>query len=393
MKTLILLVVIITFVAALNFTMDVHNFGSLRANLIARGNLTDFLEKQNHHRYSNLFTHQRPLYDYFDQFYLGTVNVGTPAQVFYLSMDTGSSNMWVIAQGCAQPQCTGYPSSYRPKLKYWPGASSTFKKIPQGFYMYYHTGSVSGYYATDRINFAGVRIENQKFGVATAIANVFGYQPIDGVFGLGWPSLAVGNVKTPMEAILPQLDKKLFTIWLGRRTTTAYGALAGSIQYGALDTTHCDAAINWVPLSKAQYWQFPIQGFQLGQFIRTSVDQVITDTGTSFIGAPLGVLSGIIQMTGAKYSAKNQIYIVPCTTMFRQPNALFKINGKQYVLPSSQYVLDLKLGNGYCALAFFGIQAGGFGTPWILGDPFIRTYCHVHDFENKRIGLSIAKNM
>ncbi|RCN33013.1 eukaryotic aspartyl protease [Ancylostoma caninum] len=393
MKTLILLIITTALAAALNFTMDVHNFGSLRANLIANGNLTDFLEEQNRHRYTNLFTHQRPLYDYFDQFYLGTVNVGTPAQVFYLSMDTGSSNMWVIAQGCAQPQCTGYPSSYRPKLKYRPGASSTFKKIPQGFYMYYHTGSVSGYYATDRINFAGVRIENQKFGVATAIANVFGYQPIDGVFGLGWPSLAVGNVKTPMEAILPQLDKKLFTVWLGRRTTTAYGALAGSIQYGALDTTHCDSAINWVPLSKAQYWQFPIQGFQLGQFIRTSVDQVITDTGTSFIGAPMGVLNGIIQMTGAKYSNKNQIYVVPCTTMFRQPNALFKINGNQYVIPSSQYVLDLKLGNGYCALAFFGIQAGGFGTPWILGDPFIRTYCHVHDFENKRIGLSLAKNM
>lgn len=46
--------------------------------LFSSGNSTEFLEEQNRHRYSNLFFHQRPPYDYFDQFYLGTVNVGTP---------------------------------------------------------------------------------------------------------------------------------------------------------------------------------------------------------------------------------------------------------------------------------------------------------------------------
>ncbi|EYB92354.1 hypothetical protein Y032_0195g1496 [Ancylostoma ceylanicum] len=377
----------------LNFTMEVYDWGSLAKNLIATGNYTEFLEKQDKIRYSDLEWKWQGLNDYFDQFYLGVVGVGTPRQIFYLQMDTGSSNMWVIDAACPQRQCTGYPAGYRPKLKFKPGASRTFKKIPQGFHMKYYTGSADGYYGTDTISFAGFNVPTQKFGVATSIADVFGYQPIDGIFGLGWPSLARGNVKTPLEAILPKLDKKLFTIWLGRRTTMSYGAMVGYIQYGALDTTHCISAINWVPLSLAKYWQFPIQGFQIGQFVWNSVDQVISDSGTSFIGTPMAVLNGILRATNAKYMPAHRMYVVPCAKMWAQPNIIFRISGHQYVIPSHQYVIDMKLGHGYCALAVFGIQSGGFSAQWILGDPFIRTYCNIHDFENKRIGFSLAKNM
>jgi hypothetical protein len=56
----------------------------------------------------------------------------------------------------------------------------------------------------------------QKFGLASRIADIFGYQPIDGILGLGWPSLAVDNVIPPMQNLLSQLDKPLFTVWMAK---------------------------------------------------------------------------------------------------------------------------------------------------------------------------------
>ncbi|KIH59764.1 eukaryotic aspartyl protease [Ancylostoma duodenale] len=279
----------------LNFTMEVYDWGSLAKNLIATGNYTEYLEKLDKIRYSNLEWKWQGLNDYFDQFYLGVVTVGTPHQVFYLHMDTGSSNMWVIDQACRQRQCTGYPAGYRPKLKFKPGASSTFRKIPQGFHMKYYTGSADGYYGTDTITFAGFF--------------------------------------------------QFFT------TTMSYGAMVGYIQYGALDTTHCITAINWVPLSLPKYWQFPIQGFQIGNFVWNSVDQVITDSGASFIGTPMAVFNGILRATNAKYMPAHRMHVVPCAKMWAQPNLIFRISGHQYVIPSHQYVIDMKLGHGY-KLAF-----------------------------------------
>ncbi|KAL6743814.1 hypothetical protein Aduo_016810 [Ancylostoma duodenale] len=183
---------------------------------------------------------------------------------------------------------------------------------------------------------------------------------------------------------------------MGRRTTTSYGQNAGSIVFDARDSTHCKKDTQWVPLSKKGYWQFQINQFQIGQYIRNSTDEVITDSGTSFIGTAMAVLDGVIQMTGAKFDSAHQVYTVPCTTMSKQPHLIFTVNDEKYVIPSTQYILDSKFQNGYislkfCALAFFGIKAGSFSTSWILGNPWTRTFCHTHDFENERIGISVAK--
>ncbi|KAL6743815.1 hypothetical protein Aduo_016811 [Ancylostoma duodenale] len=197
MHITVVVLLIATAANALNFTMELSSSGPLFARLMASGNYTQFLESRNHRRYDSRAVNEQTLSDYFNQYYIGAVSIGKPPQTLYLSMDTGSSNVWVIDSSCSQKQCTGYPSSHRPKIKFNPSALKIFKKIPQGFSMKYNTGSARGYYGTDIVRFAGLKVEKQKFGVATAIANVFGNQPIDGIFGLGWPTLATDKVKTP----------------------------------------------------------------------------------------------------------------------------------------------------------------------------------------------------
>lgn len=59
-------------------------------------------------------------------------------------------------------------------------------------------------------------IPKQEFGVATQLAEVFGYQPVDGILGLGWPALAVDKVSSTPR--IYQLELENNTRCSGRPT-------------------------------------------------------------------------------------------------------------------------------------------------------------------------------
>ncbi|KAJ1357695.1 Inositol hexakisphosphate and diphosphoinositol-pentakisphosphate kinase [Parelaphostrongylus tenuis] len=168
--------------------------------------------------------------------------------------------------------------------------------------------------------------------------------------------------------------------------------IAGLITYGALDTTNCDQNVKYVPLTSQTYWQFSIEGFSVGGFSEKKAEDVISDTGNSFIRAPLYIVKEIANQTGARFSQRFGIFIVECSTTVAQPDLEFSINGVKYHVPSKEYVMDFGLGSGMCGLAIFPSDSGGFGPSWILGDPWIRTYCNIHDFGQKRIGFAKAKH-
>ncbi|RCN33183.1 eukaryotic aspartyl protease [Ancylostoma caninum] len=272
MKTILVLAALVAVLYAKSFTMETRSSGSLRAKLIAANLYQKYLEEQHLRRAQILASGSQPFIDYADDFYLGNVTVGTPPQTTTLVLDTGSSNLWVIDAACNTADCNGEPNSGYTKHKFDTTKSSTFQKETRTFSIQYGSGSCNGYLGKDTVSFAGLTIKTQEFGVATHLAQVFGYQPVDGILGLGWPALAVDKVR----------------------------------------------------------------------------------------------------MT--------------------QPDLVFTINGVKYNVPSVEYVLDLGLGNGKCALTFFGMNAGGFGPAWILGDTWIRTYCNIYDIGQKRIGFAKANH-
>ncbi|CAD6196128.1 unnamed protein product [Caenorhabditis auriculariae] len=391
MKTTVVLLALVAVLSAEVFKMETSNAGSLRAKLIRSGQYHQFLQDQ-HLRRSQLNTGSQPFIDYYDDFYLGNITVGTPPQTVTIVLDTGSSNLWVIDAACTSQACNGYPNSGYTKHKFDTTKSSTFQTETKKFSIQYGSGSCSGHLGKDTITFGGLTVQTQEFGVANHLAEVFGYQPVDGILGLGWPSLAVDKVVPPMQNVLSQLDQPIFTVWLDRKLALSNGGNAGLITYGALDNVNCAATVNYVPLSAETYWQFPIDGFSCGTFSETKKDQVISDTGTSWIGAPNSVVSGVVKATGASYDWENELYTVPCSKQTSLPDLVFTIGGQKYNVPSVEYVLDLQLGNGKCALTFFGMSGGGFSPSWILGDTWIRTYCNVYDIGQKRIGFAKANH-
>ncbi|KAH7713908.1 ASP-1 protein [Aphelenchoides avenae] len=127
-------------------------------------------------------------------------------------LDTGSSNLFVF-------DCNA-TSGYK-KQCYKPQNSTTYAANGAPFSTQYSLeiahGHVSSYLVADVVDFGGDIVDvNQTFGIATTDSGYFAKgQPVDGIFGLGWPSGSDDNpFRPPLFQILDQLDKPLFTIWL-----------------------------------------------------------------------------------------------------------------------------------------------------------------------------------
>lgn len=115
---------------------------------------------------------------------------------------------------CQSPLCTGAVSGYS-RHCFNKTASSSYQ--PNGEPLKeYGSGWLRGYLGNDGVNFGGLVDLRQTFGVATNISGDFGFSPMDGILGLGWPAISVDNVLPPLFQVLKQLDKPLFTVWLGR---------------------------------------------------------------------------------------------------------------------------------------------------------------------------------
>jgi len=333
----------------------------------------------------------QPFIDYVDNFYLGNISLGTPGQSFQIVLDTGSSNLWVVDKSCTDDVCDGLSNPlFDPwkKNKYDRSKSSTYYKDGRDFEIYYGSGSCYGNLVVDTLNLAGLTVLNQTFGAATGIAEVFGYFPIDGILGLGWPAISEDNVVPPFQNLMPQLDAGLFSVWLDRHMKPSEGQSGGQITYGAIDSKNCDSTIVYTPITSQTYWQFAVEGFTVSDYSIKKKAQAISDTGTSFIYGPDDAVDKIIDLSGAEYDFSSGLYTVDCKKAKGLPDLVFTINGQKLIVPGQEHVIDLELDGGKCAL---GVDYGfGFDFDWLLGDSFIRSYCNIYDVSNSQIGFAKA---
>ncbi|KAI6186904.1 Aspartic protease [Aphelenchoides besseyi] len=268
--------------------------------------------------------------NYDDVEYVGNITIGTPPQTFRIVLDTGSSNLWVPDSSCgAKPdvvscpdECTfnlrlckflceeicclvmtnsstttprsvalkvdnppGAPAGYffarrkrstttnacTTKNKFRSSASSTYQRNGDAFHLYYGSGSSNGFLGVDTVTFLSsngskLTVPNTTFGQATSIAQVFASQPIDGILGLAFQSLAANGVVPPLINAIRQnlLADPVFTVWLASESSNS--STGGAFTYGSIDTEHCDSQIYYRNLSSASYWQFKMSGVQIGNY-------------------------------------------------------------------------------------------------------------------------------
>ncbi|CAI4223431.1 unnamed protein product [Auanema sp. JU1783] len=417
MKTLALFLACCALLEATVLEVPLKKIESRRSQLLKAGKFEEVL---NRGRTSKLVTGSQPGYDYFDTEYIGNIFIGTPPQEFWVILDTGSSDLWIPDNSCGGiPGCDDYcskltatncpvfctdpkccpqsngngtlpsqlnkdPCDYKNRFNH--AASSSYAYDGTRFSISYGTGQASGFLGIDNICLGDVKgiCNKQKFGQAEEIASFFQNQPMDGIFGMAWPSLSVTLTPPLLFQVMYNLNAPIFTVWLdenGGGTNTT----AGLFTYGSTDDKNCLTNITFVDVSHQAYWQYAIQGVSVGSYQKRQSYQVISDTGTSFLGVPQEVFQGIGNSLNATLDDWTGEYYVACGQAY--PDIVFTIDGNQYAISYKHYVVPM---NGRCIVAMFSMNGGGFGPSFILGDPFLRAYCHVFDMGTSRVGLSKA---
>lgn len=396
---------------------------SLRTKLIREGTWAQHLERKNALRAVNrlktnvengVFTHE--VTDYEDSEYLGIITIGTPEQKFKVVLDTGSANLWVPDVSCGgtggscrtmacgveelcpymcpnKKCCEGrFMAGCDEKNKFDSSKSTTFAQDGREWVIQYGTGSARGEMGKDVVRFGEpgtdqLVVPNTIFGLATFVDSFFAGHPIDGILGMAFESIAVNVVTPPLQNAINQglLDQPVFTVYL-RHTKNEVDVHGGVYTYGGLDTANCGDVIAYEKLLSATYWLFLMKSVKSGSFTQKTQWQVISDTGTSFIGGPAAVVDAIATENRAKYDQKYGLYFIKCNA---KPSLELEIGGNSYRIEAHNLVVPS--GDGRCILPMFGMDFGGYGPAWILGDPFIRQFCNIHDMGGKRIGFAPAK--
>ncbi|KAF1754380.1 hypothetical protein GCK72_020941 [Caenorhabditis remanei] len=378
-KCLIVFFALLGLASAVKFSVPLRSSGSLKEKMVREGRYSEYLMQRNSAVRQNLV-------DTMDEFYVADIALGTPAQHFTVSLDTGSSVIWVLDSHCDSQNCHEYTLNHTMKSAYNNETSSTFVDANKNFLFYYSQSEIYGLLGKEKVSFSGFSLSNQDFIRATVLPDVFTQQPIDGVFGLGWaPKEELTGVGNPMQALLPQLDQPMFSIWMQRND--GMGS-AGAITFGGFDNVACDKNIQYLPLAEPGVWGFTVDSASIGIFTHKRSGKAISASGSGWTGIPDKFMPQVIKATKAKYDWNYELYYVPCSTAASHPDIKLHIGGNEYHITSAEYVLDIGLGNDKCVLAIFVDTGLAPEADWILGDAFIRRYCQIYDFGNSRMGLS-----
>ncbi|VDM97675.1 unnamed protein product [Thelazia callipaeda] len=374
------------------FDLQTHltKIESKREKLFQKGLWSKHLKKKYHFRTSQ---HRSSLgervYDYDDLEYVANVSIGSPigTQNFLVVLDTGSSNIWIPEISCKSVDCH-HKNLYNSSL------SKTFKDDGRKWSILYGDGShAQGLLGTDYLTFGFGQndllvIPNVTFGLGRKLRG-FKQDPVDGIVGLAFTSIAVDGVTPPLIAAINQkiLELPLFTVWFCDFLQKDFGmrknVFGGIFTYGAIDNVNCDETVHYEPLSSATFWQFRLRGIKIGHYSITGMWDAISDTGTSLIAGPVAIVNSL----ALAYEEEEEMFFIKCDA--KPPPLTFVIGSQEYYIKPENYVITIS--NGTCIFAFMPYDGNGFGPIWILGDPFIRQYCQIYDIGNERIGFASSK--
>ena len=178
--------------------------------------------------------------DYSNAQYYGVLEVGSPPQEFTVIFDTGSSNLWVPQINCKN---CGYWFMNGGKHKFDHSKSTTYVADGTDFHIQYGSGDVKGSFSVDDVTLAqDIVIKGQKFAeVSDAGGLGMGYTlgKFDGIMGLGFEGLSLGNAETVFKNAMDQgmVNEGKFAFALGDNKE-------GELTFGGVGEYSCCCSFN-----------------------------------------------------------------------------------------------------------------------------------------------------
>lgn len=236
------------------------------------------------------------LRNYLDAQYFGEIGIGTPPQNFTVIFDTGSSNLWVPSSKCYFSIACYFHSYYKSKH------SSTYTRNGKSAAIQYGTGSISGFFSQDHVKVGNLVVKDQEFIEATSEPSiVFLAAKFDGILGLGFQEISVGNAVPVWYNILKQglVREPVFSFWFNRNASDQEG---GELVFGGLDPNHYKGEHTYVPVSQKGYWQFEMGDVMIGgksTGFCAGGCSAIADSGTSLLAGPTTIIAEVNHAIGA----------------------------------------------------------------------------------------------
>lgn len=346
--------------------------------------------------------------------YLINITVGTPPQPMGVTLDTGSSDLWVpstSSRPCREGMC--YDG------KFDPDRSSTYNIIAEGAFNITYAGpgdSDAGDWVEESITIgSSSTIKNAILGVALDGADS------NGVMGVGFDTNEAypnpsrnGTYPSVLDHMASEglINRKAYSLYLNDLNETT-----GTICFGCVDSTKYSGELVALPLQlspegasldptipNAFYVTLSTVTFVDASGMETVLtpdgyaQSVLLDSGTTDTLLTNDVLEAIAGGMGAVYLG-GQLYAVPCA--FANSNATIRYtfggsDGPSVEVPISEVIYGELIssdqylsptGDNACSMGISGPIDGSV----ILGDTFLRNAYVVYDIENYQVAIAQAQ--
>ncbi|KAH7329476.1 aspartic proteinase [Stachybotrys elegans] len=315
---------------------------------------------------------------WYDTEYVVPVKIGTPPQVTYLNLDTGSSDFWAFTTDTYQPTVFG-------QVLYDPEASNTSHRLNgQSWSIRYGDGAyAAGIVYKDRVRVGGASVDDQAVQSAIQVSSSISQDSFSsGIIGMARTN---GNTvrpdpqKTFLENVLPSLEDRVFTSNLQK-------GRPGNYDFGYINKTQYTGDIHYLDARKnSTFWHIDVPGYQVGKngTQQNTTWNSIVDTGTTLLLVPSSIVNAYYtQVSGAGWDMFTGMIIFPCESDL--PDFYFTIGPHKGRVPGS-YINYGNVDPTYC---FGGIQSSE-GIPFaVMGDVLLKAQFVVFDSGENRVGFA-----
>lgn len=323
--------------------------------------------------------------------YFMNLTIGTPSQNLRLSIDTGSSDLWVNVANSQLCQQQGGPCSA--SGTYNANSSSSYQYINSRFNISYVDGSGSyGDYVSDTVNFGGITLNHQQFGIGYTSSSQ------EGIIGIGYPinEVAVAYNGGQPYANVPQsllntghISSNAYSLWLNDLDSAS-----GSILFGGVNTDKYTGSLETVPIitEGGVHAEMIIAltavgaNGTAGSIANKLAVPALLDSGSSLMYLPDNVFNSVIKQLGATYDANQGAAFVPCSLANSGGTLDFTFSGPTISLAMNELVIEAGVQRGQ-PVCILGIGPTGGSTP-VLGDTFLRSAYVVYDLTSNEISLA-----
>ena len=268
----------------------------------------------------------------FENLFFASIKIGSNSQPFNLILDTGSSVLWVTHSNCGK-ECSNSINRH-----YNPDSSTSCDGPYNSFSIQYGTGSVTGDYYNDNIEYISNKQFNMYFGVASKA--YFQVTNCDGIIGL---SKSYDDERLSFIHMLKKdgnTDSSAFSIKF--ENDIFEGGVKGAMYIGEHEDFSKSETVSCplVYYGNKIFWAGEINSFTLKnsdhEVTSNKKIYIIFDTGTNFIILPMKYLNDIekdLSSFGCYRTSTQNGYQIACQPNNNLPDLRFEINGNTLIFP------------------------------------------------------------